>query len=144
MLDVLVVAKQGETIQLGAFHEGGDRVRVVEELRKVAPVKPGDYPVLPDGFRGFKGMVKAKVVRKDDHLLSLNIEIAELKSTFPGSDAKEATAIIGKPAMLTGFWRRKEAFHSINVGDMIECGIEHPQRLSDHLSVIESIKRVAK
>jgi hypothetical protein len=28
------------------------------------------------------------------------------------------------------------------VGDTIECGIEHPQYLSDHLSVIESLKKV--
>lgn len=142
-LDVLVVAKKGETIQFGAFHEGGERMRVVEELRKVAPVKPGDYPVLPDGFRGFNGMVKAKVIRKDDHLLALTVEITDIESTFAANRAKQADSIIGKQAMLAGFWQRKDAFHNINVGDTIRCGIEHPQRLSDHLSVIESVKKVS-
>lgn len=142
MLDALVVAKIGETIEFGALHEGGERVRVGEVLRKVAAVKPGDYPVLPDGFRGFKGMVTAKVIRKDDHLMDMVVEITEIKNKFPADRAKQAESIIGKQAMLVGFWNRKDAFHSISVGDTIECGIEHPQLLSDHLSVIETVKKV--
>lgn len=142
MLDTLIVAKIGETIEFGALHNGGDRMRVGEVLRKVAPVKSGDFPVLPDEFRGFKGMVIAKVIRKDDHLMDMIVEITEIKSTFPSSRAKNSQAIIGRPAMLAGFWQRKDAFHDISVGDTIECGIEHPQLLSDHLSVIESLKKV--
>ena len=104
MLDTLVVARTGDTLEFGALHDGGDRMRVGEVLRKVGPVKPGDYPVLPDGFRGFKGMVTAKVIRKDDHLMDLVVEISEIKSSFPGSRAKEAESIIGKQDMVAGFW----------------------------------------
>ncbi|MEQ9410350.1 MAG: M56 family metallopeptidase [Fuerstiella sp.] len=142
MLDALVVARIGDTIEFGALHDGGDRVRVGEVLRKVAPVKPGDYPVLPDGFRGFRGMVIAKVIRKDDHLMDLVVQVSRIKDTFDGSRAKDAESIIGERAMLAGFWQRKDAFHSISVGDTIECGVEHPERLSDHLTVIESVKKV--
>jgi beta-lactamase regulating signal transducer with metallopeptidase domain len=142
MLDALVVARIGETIEFGALHDGEDRMRVGEVLRKVGPVKPGDYPVLPDEFRGFKGTVTAKVTRKDDHLMDMIVEITAVNSTFPASRAKKPESIVGKQAMLGGFWQRKEAFHGLGVGDTIECGIEHPQYLSDHLSVIESLKKV--
>lgn len=144
MLDALIVTKTGETIEFGALHDDGKRMRVGEVLRKVAPVKPGDYPVLPDAFRGFKGTLVAKVVRKDDQLLDLVVKVSEIKSVFPASRAKDAESIVGREAMLAGFWQRKEVFHEIGVGDVIEFGVEHPQRLSDHLSVIESVKIVEK
>jgi hypothetical protein len=142
LLDVLVVAKNGDTIEFGAFHDGGDRMRVGEVLRKVAPVKPEDYPILPDDFRGFKGFVEAKVISKDDHLFGMIVEITAIKKTLPASQAKDADSMIGKQATLAGFWNRKDAFHDLAVGDTIECGIEHPQRLTDHLSVIESVRKV--
>ncbi len=142
MLDALVVTRVGETIEFGALHESGDRIRVGEVLRKVAPVKPGDYPELPDDFRGFKGMVIGKVVKKDDHLMELIVEVREIKDTFDGSRAKKAEAIIGRQVMLAGFWQRKDAFQTISVGDVIECGVDHKQQLSDMLSVIESVKKV--
>jgi hypothetical protein len=141
MLDALIVTRPGESIEFGALHDG-DRMRVGEVLRKVAPVKPGDYPVLPDDFRGFKGTITAKVLRKDDHLFDMVVEISEINSSLPDSRAGKASAILGQQAMLAGFWQRKDAFHGINVGDTIQCGVEHPQLLSDHLNVIESVKKV--
>lgn len=144
MLDALVVARVGETIEFGALNESGGQMRVGEVLRKVAPVKPGDYPELPDDFRGFKGMVVGKVVKKDDHLMELIVEISRVKSTFDASRAKKAESIVGKQVMLAGFWQRKDAFQSISVGDVIECGVDHKQPLSDMLSVVESVKKVDK
>ncbi|MCG8648518.1 MAG: hypothetical protein MI861_01720, partial [Pirellulales bacterium] len=142
MLDTLVVARVGDTLEFGALHEGGEQVRVGEVLRKVAPVQPGDYPELPPDFRGFKGMIRGKIVKKDEHLLELILEVTAVEDTFDGSRAKRAQSIVGHKVMLTGFWRRKDTYHQLNVGDTIQCGVEHPQRLSDHLSVIESVRKV--
>jgi|GEM_PF-1686847 len=142
MLDALVVSKVGETVEFGALHDGGSRIRVGEVLRKVSPVKPGDYPVLPDGFRGFKGMVTAKVIRRDAELLELVIEVKEIRESFEGSRAMDPESMVGQKAMLAGFWQRKDAFHDISEGDMIQCGISHPQLLSDHLTVIESVQKL--
>ena len=124
------------------MHDSGDRLRVGEVLRKVAPVKPGDYPELPDDFRGFKGTLVAKVVSKDDPSLALMVQIEEIKTASPSSRAKQADTIVGKQIMLAGFWRRKDDFHELRVGDTIECGVDHPQPLSDHLNVIEDLKKV--
>lgn len=144
MLDALVVARVGATVEFGALHDGGDRLRVGEVLRKVAPVKPGDYPELPEAFRGFRGVVVGKVVKKDEHLMDLIVLIKEVAETFPKSRAKKADSIVGKSVMLAGFWQRKEAFHKISVGDTIRSGVEHTELLSDHLSVIETLEKVGE
>lgn len=142
LLDTLVVARVGDTLEFGALHDGGERLRVGEVLRKVAPVKPGDYPELPDAFRGFRGVLVGKVLKKDDHLLELRVKISEVKETAKASRAKKPKSIVNQPVMLTGFWRRKEVFHKIKVGDTIRSGVEHPQPLSDHLSVIDNFEQV--
>lgn len=144
MLDVLVVTRIGETLEFGAFDEGADRMRVVELLRKTAPVQPGDYPELPSASRGLRGILRGKVVKKDQQMMELIVEVDDVVQLFPANRAEDAKSLIGNKAMLVGFWKRKEAYNTVRVGDMIEFGAEHPQRLSDHLSVIESFKKVER
>ncbi|WDI41640.1 M56 family metallopeptidase [Bremerella sp. P1] len=142
MLDALVVARIGDTIEFGALDNGEGEIRVGEVLRKVAPVKPGDYPELPQEFRGFKGILNGKIVKKDEHLLDLTIEVSGVVRTFEQNRARNAESIVGKQVMLSGFWKRKEAFHNLKQGDEIQFGAEHPVVLSDSLSVIEGIKKL--
>ncbi|MCO6453933.1 MAG: M56 family metallopeptidase [Pirellulaceae bacterium] len=142
LIDALVVAKVGDTVEFGALHDEGPRIRVGEILQKVAAVQPGDYPVLPDGFRGFRGMVTARVVRKTDELSELIVEVEEISQVFAGNRAEQPDSIIGKQAILAGFWNRKDDFHAIRAGDRIRCGMHHTQVLSDHLVVIESVSKL--
>jgi hypothetical protein len=142
MIDALVVAKTGDTIEFGAFNNDGARLRVGEVLRKVGPVTPGDYPVLPDEFRGYKGMITAKVVRKRSEWMEAVIEVVNVGEPFEGNKAREPRAMIGKQAMLAGFWNRKDDFHGLEIGDVVRCGVTHPQLLSDHLVVAEAIRKV--
>ncbi|MGV2336555.1 MAG UNVERIFIED_CONTAM: hypothetical protein LVR18_21430 [Planctomycetaceae bacterium] len=46
--------------------------------------------------------------------------------------------------MLAGFWQRREAFQNAAVDTVIEFGAEHPNRQTDHLTVIESVRRVER
>ncbi len=142
MLDTLVVTRVGETIEFGALHDGDHELRVGEVLRKVAPVKPGDYPEIPDAARGIVGMITAKVVNKDQEMWGLVIEVQSIEETFPKSRATDPESLVGKRATLTGFWNRKDAYQSLNVGDTVRLGVDHQQPLSDALSVIESIRKL--
>ncbi|MEW4486430.1 hypothetical protein AB1L42_00025 [Thalassoglobus sp. JC818] len=142
LLDALVVTRIGETLQLGALYDGEDGLRVGEVLRKVAPVKKGDYPELPDTFRGFRGVLKGRVIKKDEHLWDLTIEVTDVVKSFENDRSENADSVIGKQVMLSGFWNKKETYHGISVGDEIQVGVEHPQKLGDQLSVIESVRKL--
>jgi hypothetical protein len=143
-LDALLVARKGETIEFGAFGEdGGKTFRVVEMFRKVAPVKPGDYPELPAAFRGFQGVVVGKVVSKDPEHFQLSLQVSEVKQSWQKSRAKDSESIVGKQVMLGGFWRRKDEFHQLKVGDKIECGLQHAIIASDGVNVAEQVKKLS-
>lgn len=140
LIDTLVVARRGETLEFGAIDQGGSHIRVGEVLHKVAPVQPGDYPVLPDGFRGFRGIATAKILRKSDELSELIVEVTGVGETFAENQAEDPSSIVGKRLMLAGFWNRKDEYHDLKVGDTIRCGMAHAQLLSDHLNVVESVR----
>jgi hypothetical protein len=144
-LDVLLVVKEGETLECEARHDGGDRLTFPGELlRKVAPYDPEDYPVLPEGFRGFNGAVAAKIVKKDPEMFELIVQVDRVIDTWKKNRAKNAKSIEGKQMMLAGFWRRKEEYHGLKVGDQIEAGMQHIGLRSDHLSVAEFVRKVTR
>ena len=65
LLDVLLTTKKGETLEVAARHDRGNRLTFPGELfRKVAPYKAEDYPVLPDDFRGFQGVITGEIVKE--------------------------------------------------------------------------------
>ncbi|MFZ9090281.1 MAG: hypothetical protein ACO3FE_09335 [Planctomycetaceae bacterium] len=144
LIDTLVTTRKGETLEFGAIHDGGATMRVIEELRKVAPVKPGDYPTLPDDFRGFRGTLQAKVISKGEGRWDLIVEVTRVEQNGEESRAKNSSAIVGKQVMLAGFWNRKEFHGSLKPGDLIRCTVEHPQRLTDHLSVTNQVGKVGQ
>jgi hypothetical protein len=137
-LDVLLLVKKGETLECEAKHDGGDSLTFPGEMiRKVAPVKPGDYPELPEGFRGFNGFVSGKIVKKDSQLMELMVQIEKVTNTSDKNRAKKPESIVGKKAIVVGFWRKKEAYAGLKVGDTIECALQHITPRSDHLNVGE-------
>ena len=143
LLDVLLTTRKGETLEVAGRHDGGNKLTFPGELfRKVAPYKPEDYPVLPDGFRGFKGVVTAQIVKKDESMFSLIVKVDDVGKQFDGSRAKNTTAMVGENAILAGFWRRREFYSGLKVGDRIETGIRHDVAGTDVLSVFEDIRKV--
>jgi hypothetical protein len=144
-LDVLLLVKNGETLECEARHDGGNGLTFPGELlRKVAPFKPGDYPVLPEEFRGFAGAVSGKIVTKNTDLLEVIIEVDRVIEPWEKNAAKKPESIVGKRVMLGGFWQRKDAYHGLKVGDQIEVGLQHIGRQSDHLSVTEFVRKVSR
>lgn len=143
-LDKLLVMKRGDTLQFGALDTGGDRLRVGELFRKVAPFNASDYPELPDAFRGFKGVLVAKVEKKDPQIMELIVKATGVKQTWNGNAAEDAESIIGKRLTMAGFYRHREAFANIKVGDAIEAGLNHVPPESDHLTVAEFVRKAGR
>jgi hypothetical protein len=96
-LDVLLLVKEGETLECEARHDGGNKLTFPGELlRKAAPYKAEDYPILPEAFRGFNGSVAARIVRKDTEMLEMIIEVDRVIDTWKGNKAKKPESIKGK------------------------------------------------
>ena len=145
LLDVLLTTRKGETLEVAARHDRGESLQFPGELfRKVAPYRPEDYPVLPDGFRGFQGVITAEIISKDKTMFGLIIKVDGLKRSFEKSQAKEPDTVVGKTAILSGFWRRKEVYAELNVGDRIEAGVRNETTGTDVVSVIEGVRKVEK
>jgi hypothetical protein len=142
-LDVLLLVKKGETLEFECRHDGGEQMTFPGEMmRKVAAVKPGEYPEIPEGFRGFNGAIIATVVKKDAEMLELIVKADKLKGVWDENRAKEPESIVGKRLILAGFWNRREAFNDLKVGDRIDVGIEHISVRSDHVSVAEYVRKI--
>ena len=142
-LDVLVVTRVGETLEFECRHDGDKLVFPGELLRKVAPYAPEDYPVLPEEFRGFRGIVQAEVLKKDPESLEMIIRVDRVLSSASGNAARNPPSIEGKNLLLAGFWNRREAFAGIKPGDKLEAGLQHISRRSDHVAVADPIRRTA-
>jgi hypothetical protein len=143
-LDVLLLVKEGETLEFESRHDGGDGLTFPGELlRKVAPFKQSDFPVLPEEFRGFRGAVAAKIVKKDAETLELIVEVERVLDVWKENGAKKPDSIVQRQVMLGGFWRRKDDYHGLKVGDRIEVGLQHIGRQSDHLSVAEFVRKAS-
>ncbi len=140
-LDVLLLVKEGETLECEARHDGGGRLTFPgEALRKVAPFKPADYPALPEGFRGFAGAVSGKIVTKNTEHFEVIIQVDRVLDTWKGNAARKPESIVGKRIMVGGFWQRKETYHKLKVGKQVEAGLKHISRQSNHLSLTEFIR----
>jgi hypothetical protein len=141
-LDVLLLVKKGETLEFECRHDGGDQMTFPGEMmRKVPAVKPGEYPELPEAFRGFNGAVTATVVKKDAEMLELIVKATGVTDTWKKNRAETPESIVGKRFILAGFWQRREAFNDLKVGDKIEVGLEHLSTRSDHLSISEFVRK---
>ena len=77
-------------------------------------------------------------------MMELIVKVSEVVELFPTNQAKDPQSLVGKNIMLVGFWKRKDLYHGLKAGDEIQFGVEHPQRLSDHLNVIESVKKLER
>ncbi|MFM8479408.1 MAG: hypothetical protein ACKOEO_26770, partial [Planctomycetaceae bacterium] len=141
-LDVLVVTRIGETLEFECQHNGEKLVFPGELLRKVAPYAPEDYPVLPEDFRGFRGVVQAEVLKKDAEAQELIVRVERVVRPADGNAARNPASIEGKNLLLAGFWNRRELFAGIKPSERLEVGLHHISRRSNHVSIADPIRRL--
>jgi hypothetical protein len=143
-LDRLVLINPGDTLYFGAFHDRNSRLRFAGEgFQKAGPVTQEDYPELTEEFRGFQGVVLGRIVKKHLDTYSMIVRVDSIKETSDKNQAKSPSSIIGKTAIVAGLGRHRDLFRQLNVGDIIECGIQHGQKTADHLTVTELLSKVA-
>lgn len=144
-LDVLLVVKPGDTIELETKHVRGDRLQFLgENFKKVAPVSQqaresdGDRPdapakeaaqddgKFPAGLRGFRGILAGKVVSTDVEKGVLVFQASEVKRTWPKNTAKNPGSCQGKELTVNGIAGKwLDVLLVLKPGDAIEVEAFH-------------------
>ncbi|MEE2641782.1 MAG: hypothetical protein VX768_14235, partial [Planctomycetota bacterium] len=146
--DRLLQLKRGETLKVrsGSYDPNGGKPKLTfapkfHVLERASPFKPEDYGVPPDGFRGFAGQLKGKIVEVGGYEVMLRV--SEVTRTLESSRAREVGQISQKLVRISGFYGQHEkAFGDLRVGDVIEVGVAHRNPAYDEFSVTELLKKV--
>ena len=146
-LKVLAGLKPGDVVSVEPFHRGGDHLTVVEGLKKVEeePDKPDDGgSTLPEGIRGFQGMMTGTIVKKGTDEFLLKVETID--RTWRGNKAKNPESVVGK-TLPVALWkesrlyeRHRETLATLKPGDRVS--VEPFHRGGNHLSVVEALKKI--
>lgn len=92
---------------------------------------------LPDGFKGFRGLLKGTILSKTDRSFVLKVDT--VVKTFPANRAKKADEIVGKEVTIqVRNERLLSALKERSVGDRVEAGALNEQ--GTVVTAIEQIK----
>jgi len=128
-----------------------DHLTVVEELRKVEEEKPNEKPEegplgVPQGLRGFKGMLTGTVVKKGANEFIIQVE--RVNRTWKGNKAENPQAAIGKKAVCE-LWKegrlyegQRRTLAELKAGDRVLVEPFHLEHDHDHLTVVEELRTV--
>ena len=115
-----------------------------EPAKDLAEGKESDSPVLPDGMRGFRGMLRGTVTRRGDRSFVLKVEA--VTKVWPQNKASNPQAAIGKeitivirPKSELGE-RHLQALRQLKPGDRAVVEAFHFE--GNHLTVVEELKKV--
>lgn len=147
-LKILAGLKPGDKISVEPFHRGGDHLTVVEAFRKVVDEEP-DKPdeggsTLPEGIRGFRGMMTGTIVKKGADGFQLKVE--KITRTWRGNKARNPESVVGKtlPVKLSKEGRlndrHRETLAGLKPGDKVS--VEPFHFGGDHLTVVEELKKI--
>jgi len=130
--------KKGDRVEVEAFHLEGDRLAVVEELKKVEAAA-----AFPQGIRGFRGVFVGTLVEKGDTFFTLNV--ARITKVWKESTATNPACAVGKNVKIT--LRREgrlaealvKTLATLKPGDRVLAEAFHV--VNDVLAGVEQLKR---
>ena len=99
---------------------------------------------LPEGIRGFQGMMTGTIVKKGTDEFLLKVETID--RTWRGNKAKNPESVVGK-TLPVALWkesrlyeRHRETLATLKPGDRVS--VEPFHRGGNHLSVVEALKKI--
>jgi hypothetical protein len=159
-LDVLLVLKEGDTVEFEANHVRGDQLTFPGELlRKAEPVteekgnkneegkneqgknEEGGFPA---GMQGFSGLLVGKVVSRDAEKGVVELKIVEVKRVWKGNKATNPQSSVGKTMKVDGvFGKFLDVLLVVKAGDAVEIEARHVK--GDNLQFLgETLKKVSE
>jgi hypothetical protein len=81
---------------------------------------------IPEGMKGFRGMLKGKLVSKDVEKGKLELEVESVLKQWPKSTAKDAPSAVGKTVPINGvFGKWLDVLLQVDKGQKIEIEAFH-------------------
>jgi len=140
----LAALKAGDRVSVEPFHlePEHDHLSVVEELKKLEPPKAGTDPV-PEGLRGFRGMLLGTIVAKGDGEFVLKVE--RVTKVWKHNKATNPQSAVGKK-LAVDIWAKsrlaeqiRKTLAGLKVGDRVVAEAFHFE--GNHLSVVEELRK---
>ena len=128
-LDSLLLIKIGETLKIRSGTLQGTTISMSPKatvLERAVPFDPIVYPIPPDDFRGFQGILTGTITSKSDQGYELTIRADKILETFDGNAASNPKSIEGQLMDLRGFFQGfRGQFDDLRIGDTIRIGARH-------------------
>ena len=104
------------------------------------------YPVPPETFRGFQGVVIGTIESKSDQGYDLTLRVSKVVETIDGNKATQPQSIEGRLMDMQGFFAGafRSKFDDLSIGDTIRVGAAHQIPETDALEVTRVLEKVER
>jgi hypothetical protein len=146
-IDKLLLMKRGDTLKLRSGTLDGTTISLSPKatvLERADPFDQNTYPIPPEAFRGFQGVVVGRIESKSDQGYDLTLRVQKVEATLAGSKASKPASIEGRKMNMRGFFNEpfRSTFDDLSIGDTIRVGAAHRVPEIDALEVIDLLEKV--
>ena len=144
--DNLLLIKTGQTLKVrtGGYSSDSKTLAFANKfnvLERALPFSPDAHGVPPETFRGFRGVLRGKIVETAGYEVLLRAE--EILSLDDASTASDANSIKGKLVRISGFYDdHADKFNELQLSDIIRVSVRHANPIFDTFGVTDVLEIV--
>ena len=144
--DNLLLIKTGQTLKVRTSGYSSDSKTLAfahkfNVLERALPFSPDAHGVPPETFRGFRGVLRGKIVEVAGYEVLLRAE--EITSLDDASTASDANSIKGKLVRINGFYNdHADKFNELQLSDIIRVSVRHANPIFDTFGVTDVLEIV--
>ena len=144
--DNLLLIKTGQTLKVRTSGYSPDTKTLAfahkfNVLERALPFSPDAHGVPPETFRGFRGVLRGKIVEVAGYEVLLRAE--EITSLDDASKASDANSIKGKLVRINGFYNdHADKFNELQLSDIIRVSVRHANPIFDTFGVTDVLEIV--
>jgi hypothetical protein len=142
--DNLLLIKPGQTLKVRTSGYSSDSKTLAfahkfNVLERALPFSPDAHGVPPETFRGFRGVLRGKIVEVAGYEVLLRAE--EILSLDDASTASDANSIKGKLVRINGFYNdHADKFSELQLSDIIRVSVRHANPIFDTFGVTDILE----
>ena len=144
--DNLLLIKTGQTLKVRTSGYSSDSKTLAfahkfNVLERALPFSPDAHGVPPETFRGFRGVLRGKIVEVAGYEVLLRAE--EITNLDDANAASDANSIKGKLVRINGFYNdHADKFNELQLSDIIRVSVRHANPIFDTFGVTDVLEIV--